>query len=230
MKPLVKVDRISSIEEALHLQQLGVDIISICLTPEPRFQDSRYVSQYVADEINNLLIDSRLCCELESVNTHVDLIQNHRFDYIQCPERTPLNPQSKKVLKEADTGIIYSGIQACHDDDPNWIVNPIENEQTFYKRFFQIDILPDVNNSWNFLKTESPKYEECLQIKDINALAYEFPLIISVDFQPDNIKDVLDYFPNIKGISFTLGENPTRDDFHWISYSELITILNVLNK
>lgn len=229
MKPLVKVDRISSIEEALHLQQLGVDIISISLTPDRRFQDSRYVPEYIVDEIRSFLIDSRLCCEVESVNTHVSLIQNHRFDYIQCPERTPLDPQSKEFLKEANTGIIYSGIQACHDDDPGWIVNPIENEQTIYKHFFQIDILPDVNDSWNFLKEECPKYEECLQIKDIKALADEFPLIISVNFQPDNVKDVLDCLPNIDGISFTLGENPTRDDFHWFSYSDLITILNVLN-
>jgi hypothetical protein len=230
MKPIVKVDRISSTEEAFHLQQLGIDIISISLTPDHKFQDSRYVSRDVVYEIRSLLTDSRLCCELDSVNDHVDLIRNHRFDFIQCPERTTLDSQSKKAFKEAGIGIIYSGIQACHDDDPGWIINPLENGQTICNRFFQIDLLPDVNDSWNFLKEECPKYEECLQIKDIKDIASEFPLIISVDFQPDNVKNVIDCLSNIYGISFTLGENPTRDDFHWISYLDLITILNVLNK
>jgi hypothetical protein len=106
MKPIVKVDRISSVEEAIQLQQLSVDVIGISLTPDYKFQDCRYLSLDTVDEIRSVLKDSRLCCELESVNDSLDLINSHRFNLIQCSERTILNSKSKKILEEAKIGLM----------------------------------------------------------------------------------------------------------------------------
>lgn len=214
IKPLVKVDRISSKEEALFLQELGVNIISVSLADDYRFNDSRYVSESLLKEIRSSLGNSKLCCALESADISIDLIRDYQLDFVQLPEYIPLNPQFIEAVKIAGIGIIYSKIQACHDDYPEWIIHVSEDKFLISNHLFHVDVLPDIDDSWNFFQQTSPQYEDIVHIEDLNEIANEFPILISIDFKPSNIKKILESLPNIYGISFLLGENPTRDDFH----------------
>ena len=229
MKPIIKVDRVCSQEEAICLQELGVDIINFCLMPDYRFNDSRYVCESAFKEMSSFLQNSRLCCTLESADISLDLIRDYQLDFIQCPHYISLNSQFIETVKTAGIGIIYSEIRADHDDYPEWIIHFSEEKFIISNYLFHVDVLPDVDDSWNFLQQTSPQYEDIVHIEDLNEIGNEFPILISIDFQPSNIKNILEYLPNIYGISFLLGENPTRDDFHWISYPDLIKILKIIN-
>lgn len=76
-----------------------------------------------------------------------------------------------------------------------------------------------------FLRTECPKYPEDLQINDINNLAEQYPLLITLDFSADNLLQIIQSMPNIKGVSMILGDNPCRNDIHHFQYSEAVKIL-----
>jgi uncharacterized membrane-anchored protein len=54
-----------------------------------------------------------------------------------------------------------------------------------------------MENSWQFLRTECPQYPEELQIDDINNLAEQYPLLVSLDFSTDNLLQIIKSMPNI---------------------------------
>lgn len=231
MKPLIKVDRISSVEEAVQLQKLGVDIIGISLDTDSRFRDCRYVTLDTAREIRDALESSFLCCELKSTDLLITLSGNCNLDFVQCPNWIVLESEFRENLKKKNISLIYSNAQADHDDDPGWIVYPLPEQDSIISTIYQVNLLADVYDSWNYLKYECPKYREFIQIAEINNLASEHLIIISIDFDKFNILEIIDAFPKIYGINFTLGEETTRtsEDFHWIRYDKLLEILTLIN-
>ena len=216
MKPLVKVDRVSSVEEAVQLQKLGVDIIGISLDTDSRFRDCRYVTLDIARKICDALEGSFLCCELKSTNLLITLTNNCNLDFVQCPNWIVLESEFTENLKKKNISLVYSNIQADRDDDPGWIIYPLPEEGSIINTIYQVNLLTDIYDSWNFLKYECSKYKEFIQIAEINNLAYEHLIIFSIDFDRLNILEILNAFPKIYGINFTLGEETTRihNDFH----------------
>lgn len=232
MKPIIKVDRVCSVQEAITLQELGVDIISI--TPETNrykwFDDCRQISTDVACQMQKIITKAKYCVEisLADINKNYSLIENNNFDTIEFLTQEIPDLAIQRKIKEKKIDIIYSSISVSYEDDPNWIFSPFQNVDGV---FFQADLLSDVTDSWNFLKNQCPQYpDELIQVKDINQLSLDFPLIITLDFSVDNIRDILLTFPKIKGISLRLGENPIRNDLHYTDFPNLISILNVVNE
>ena len=230
MKPIIKIDRVSSVEEAVELQQLGANIITVSFDLDPKFRDTRKISKNLASFIRKGLISAQLGCELSNFNEDtLLLVESCGFDFVQVPNTKIPSLDFRRKLTELNIGLIYSGIEASYEDDPTWILSRFENESELGASYFQLDILADMDNSWSFLKEECPKYPEELQIEDIKQIAYQYPLLITLDYSHKNIIEVISSFQNIKGISFTLGTMPTRDDFHWFDYAKVINILNQIN-
>ncbi|KHD08375.1 hypothetical protein PN36_33890 [Candidatus Thiomargarita nelsonii] len=230
MKPIIKVDRVSSVQEATELQNLGVNIIGVSLKSETLFDDKRQVSKEMACSIRECLVSAKLCGEVDINDDLVTLTRNCGFDLIQCSKTEIPENSIRKVLKELGVGLVYSGIEASYEDDPSWILSHFEKEKELYASYFHVDLLTDIDDSWNFLKKECPKYPDELQIDDINQIASQHPLIITLDFSANNIIEIIESFHKSQGVNFTLGTKPALVDFHWLDYAELIKILLVLKQ
>ncbi|MBW4542938.1 MAG: hypothetical protein KME25_00595 [Symplocastrum torsivum CPER-KK1] len=231
-KLIKKVDRVSTIEEAIQLQDCGVEIISISISGDPKFNDNRVITEEAAIEIRKMLKTSKSVAEIlieNNWNKTIDLIEKIGIDYVQPLGNQIPHRDFRKELYKKGIGIIYSNIEASYDDDPSWILSSFVNEDNLNSSYYQIDLLGNMENSWEFFKEECPKYPEELQIHDINELAKQYPLLITLDYSPDNILEIINLMPNIKGITMVLGDDSLRNDIHYFKYSEVLNILDKLS-
>lgn len=152
----------------------------------------------------------------------IELATDIGFDYIQLSASNILPNEMYEELKLQKIGLIYSDLECSYDSDPSWVLGGLHNVKF---DFAQIDILPDVIDSWTFLKEKCPDFPNELQVSDVNAIADNNPLLITTDLSAQNIGEIFDSLSNIKGVAFVLGENLTRNDFHYFSYYEVIEIL-----
>ena len=49
--PIIEVDRVSSVEEAVAFRDAGATLIGVALDPDPCFEDHRFVSPAIAEAI-----------------------------------------------------------------------------------------------------------------------------------------------------------------------------------
>ena len=232
MKPFIKVDRVNSSKEAKNLEMAGVRIVSVSLIEDPRFSDSRVLSFNEARDVRNVLESAKFCGEIGpehwSSGDFFSMVKQLGFEYIQISGTRFPNPSLRMKLMKLGIGIIYAGIEVSYEDDPSWILSRFQDEKDIKASFFQLDLLPDMENSWDFLNMECPKYPEELQVRDINDLAIHNPLIVTTDISKGNIKEIADRLPDAQGIYMTLGDIPRRQDFHWFGLDRVFEILKHL--
>jgi hypothetical protein len=230
MKPLIKVDRVRSEQEAIELENLGVQLICTTIDPIYVFDDNRKISLEKLRDIGKVLNQSKLCCELNIHNYSIDLLRQINCKYIQISSHKMIELELRQALEREGIGIIYSDLNISYDHDPSWIMIPFEGEETatLNASYYNIELLADVNDSWNFFSNECPNYPDELQVTDVEELASEYPILIGLDYSVKNIEEIINSFSNIKGISFRIGEYLPKNCIHRIDYSELIKILILL--
>lgn len=227
MTKIIKVDRVKSVTEAKELEELGADFITVSLSKDLRFDDDRSIDFANAISIKNCLKISKCIGEFffeENYYEPIQLIKEVGFEYVQFSGHKIPPADFIRHLKSQGIEIICSGITASHDDDPSWILSHFLEQGELSSAYFQLDLLPEYKNAWEFLKNESPEYPEELQIEDIDQLAQDNKLLITLDYAPHNVLDVISYFANIKGISMILG-NSLIEDLHCFDYSEVLVLL-----
>lgn len=229
MEFVVKVDRAKSVEEAIALQDLGVNLIGVSLGEKDGFDDDRLLSEGQASLIQKSLKSSKLVGNISKVSQELqtsNIVNRLDFDYIQI-SKTEMLETINQDIDNQKKGIIYSPICLSYDEDPEWVFDGLDIEKYSY---FQLDLLGDMEDSWNFLVSKTSEETDEVQIEDINELSRRYPLILTTDFSKNNVRDILGYFPNIRGISFVLGESPQRNDIHSFKYSEVLEILEFLKE
>ncbi len=228
MNVLKKIDRVNSAEEAYKFQSMGADIIGISMCEESHWEDDRNVNKEVAKSIKKVLNKSKLACELDLNSFNTDIIDEFEFDYIQI-SNTDLPPiEFRQYLESKNIGIIYSDIVATHDDDPSWILSRYNDVPNLNAAYYQIDLLGDIEKSWEFFTSESPNYPDELQINDIIKIGEQFPLLITLDFDANNIAEIVETIPPIKGICMPLSDWSNRNNIHYFDNLSVINILNNL--
>ena len=229
-----KVGRVKSVDEAVMLEKLGANLIGFSLSHNFKFEDKRIVTKETVLSIQKTLKKAKTFVEisLENSDTYsiIKLAEKLNFDYIQPVGQTIPPLTLRETLSKENIGIIYSNIEVSHDEDPTWILSRYQDEKNLNASFFQIDLLPEYQNSWHFLNNESPEYPEEIQIEDISELGIENPLLLTLNFNPDNIFNIFEKIPSIRGISMEIGNTPTRNDFHYFKYFEVIEILRRLQE
>lgn len=231
MKKLTKVDRVKTVGEALELQDLGVDIIGVSVNNISVYSDNRVLTLDSIYTISNALKKAKLAVEIPADYDDLPkLIDKIRPSYIQISEQTLLSVDKARELQKKDVGIIYSGIEASYDDDPSWILSRYTDGIMLNTSFYQLDLLGDVKNAWDFFKMEIPKYPDELQIIDIVNVGNQFPLIISLDFQKNNVREIVQRIPSIQGICLPLSEKSSREDIHYFNYQSVLEILKELQE
>jgi hypothetical protein len=236
MKPIIKVDRVHSIDEAKQLESLGVDIIGVSISEDERFRDNRKISKQLALDIQKSLSSAKLCCQLSWNPELLDFLKDSNFDFIQLLEHKSKmfeveqsQADLNQLTKELKMGIIYSGISITYDDDPSWILDDFENETDPNNYYFHIELLGTVSNSWSFLKEECPKYSDTLKISDVENLAKHYPILIGLNPLYEDIVDCIRTIPDIKGFSFSLADvEPVNNSIHWLNHLQLVKILEAM--
>ncbi len=233
MTKIIKVDRVKSVNEAQTLENLGANLISVSLNRDPRFSDDRTVTIDTAVAIEKTLQSCKYVGEFifngeYSFNEFSKIVERVEFDFVQLVGAETLPIDLYKDLETKGIGVIYC-VEASHDDDPAWILSHFTDKE-FNVSYFQVDLLPEYLNSWNFLKNESPKYPEELQIEDINQIGEEHPLLISLDYSASNALEILNSMSTIRGISIVLGESALREDVHYFQYSKALEVLDRLRR
>ena len=225
--PLIKVARVRSVAEATMFEELGADIIGVSLAPEHGgglFADDRALSRDTAAAIGHALGRARLAIGLANPVSHdaaevLDLARRCMADLIQVPAFDLPDSHVCQALAAEGIGLIVGRFAASHDDDPAWILSPLAELGGLLGdpgvALAELELLPDHEDAWQFLTTESPRFSDELQIDDIEALAQTRPLLLSSDITPDRVGDMLRRLPSIRGISLTLGTLAAgRHDVH----------------
>lgn len=232
--PLIKVSRVRSVGEAETLERLGVDIIGVSLAPEHGaglFDDDRARSMEAVAAIGHSLTRSRLAVALadpvsENVTGVLELAVRCSAAYVQVPAFALPDPDVVRALAAASIGLIVGRFDVSHDDDPGWILSPLEDLDDAGVTFAELQLLPDQDDAWHFLTTECPRFSEDLQIEDIDALGRTTPLLVSVNATPGNANDILRALPNIHGLSLTLGRlAPGRYDVHAVALDDAVAVI-----
>lgn len=215
----IKVDRVQSLEFAKKLEGLGVNLIGISLaqfTPKDMILLRRNLSQDIKIALE---ISSR-----EDLSLAAELIVEYQIDYLQIPQR--IYCSIKKSIERNKIPVILSGLEASYDDDPSWILPLVKDKSTI--AFYQIDLLPDMVDSWNFLKQETPQFQNELQINDLVVLGQQAPLLITTNFSSDNVEEIIYSLPSAQGVFLTIS---SEEKFaHSFTENDLIKILEALKK
>ncbi len=225
---LKKIDRVSSVKEAFELQNIGIDIIGISMYDKPFWGDKRVVDKQTASSIRRVLNKSKLACEIgiESALCNISFIEEMKFDYVQISDNDFPSLELRQQLQSKNIGIIYSGLVASYDDDPSWILSRYNDVPDLNAAYYQIDLLGDMEDSWEFFKLESPKYPDGLQINDIIKIGEQFPLIITLDFNVDNIRGIIKSIPSIKGIGMPLGDLCVKNNIHYFDNHLAVNVVH----
>ncbi len=223
-----KVGRVKSVDEAFMLEEVGANLISFSLSDNLKFKDERVVTEETVLLIQKVLNKAKTYGEIhiDNCDPHdvVKLAKKLDLDYIQPIGQAVPSQTIRETLFKDNIGIIYSNIEVSHDEDPAWILSRYQKKKNLNVSFFQLDLLPEYQDSWLFLTNKSPQYPEEIQIEDIRELGIKNPLLLTLNFNPDNIFNIFNRIASIRGIALEIENNPTRDDFHYFSFFEVTEI------
>jgi hypothetical protein len=228
---VIKVDRVRSADEAATLEKLGADLLGVDLTSDPRFDDGRGIPVEQAVAMDGVLQRATLVPTLDLADDPgriLRIVQAMHARMVQPVGRTVPPAVVRAALSEAGIGIVYGGIEIAHDDDPGWVLSDFTGERDLGVSFFQVDVLPEYRDSWAFLRDRSPEYVDEFQIADLDDLATEYPLVVGLDFTPDNVREVLGALPHVRGLVLTLADRARRDGVRFHSYLDTLDTLRAL--
>ena len=228
---LVKVDRVRSAEEAATVERWGADLVGVSLDEDPRFDDGRYVLAQQAAVIGEALRNASLVAAMDLADDPqriLELAATAGAGMVQPIAGAVPPPAVRKALTEKGIGIVYGGIEIAHDDDPGWIFSSYADTADLGAALFQAEVLPEYRDSWAFLRERAPEYDDEFQIADLEELARERPLLVGLDFTPDNVREIVVALPGVRGIAFTLAEQARRGDARFHTYADTLDVLRAL--
>jgi hypothetical protein len=225
---LIKVDRVRSVDEAVALEKAGVDLIGVDLVSDPRFADGREVTVDQAAKIADALVHASLVPVLDLDDDQRQIAQTLHARMVQPARRAVPPAEVRARLSAASVGIVCGGIEIAHDDDPSWVLSDLTAVPDLEVSFFQADVLPEYRDSWAFLRDRAPAYLEEFQIADLDDLATAHPMLVGLDFARNNVREIKNALPHVRGLVFTLAERARRTGVHHHSYLDALTTVQTL--
>ena len=228
---LIKVDRVSSVDEAATLERWGATHIGVSIDVDPRFSDDRYVPVQRAAAIGEALRDASLVVAMDLSDDPqrvVDIATASGARLVQPVNGAVPVLAVRTALRDAGFGIVYGGIEISHDDDPEWVFSSYAGTPELNAAFFQADVLPEYREAWAFLRDRAPEYDEELQIGDLDELAAERALVVGFDFTTGNVGEIVAALPRVHGFAFTLARDARRGDARFHTYADVLDVLRAL--
>ncbi|MBC9914050.1 hypothetical protein [Chitinophaga varians] len=231
---LLKVDRVATVEEAMALEQLGVDLITVSVMEDVRFPDTRSVDIPTALAIRNALQHCKLIIEFPHDVRAIDTVPILNEISPVCVQYNGYGLPGDDFIHEMQRrglSIIYAGIEASHDDDGSWVAG-FHNEASreLNRVYLQIDLIPEYNDSWDYLKQEAWKYSDSLQQEDILEIGEKFPLLVTTDIDAFNVREIIEELHTVEGITFILCDVAPKWAVHTFEYEDVVLILQQLKE
>ncbi|NES16878.1 MULTISPECIES: hypothetical protein [Micromonospora] len=230
---VIKVDRVRSAAEAVAVEELGASLVGVALDPDPRFADERVVSLDLAGEIGKSLSRAKFVVELDFRAEPIDALRRAealRPDLVQPITGTVPPADVRAALSRAGIGMVYAGIEIAHDDDPSWVLSRYADTPDLRADLFQVDVLPEYRNSWEFLRDEAPEFEDEFQVEDLNQLGRDHQLLATFNFTPHNVAEIVAALPALRGFALTLADHATRTDLHFLRDEAALAVLQALHR
>jgi len=233
----VKVDRVCSVEEALELESMGVNAICVSLVENVRFSDRRVIDMDTAVEIRQSLKNADYIAEVDidwEIPKLIEIATRGGFSILQANNARCPSLSHRMALKAEGLSLSYSYNEVTHDDgDVDVSMAFFQSEKSaghdLNAAFYQLDLLSEYDNAWNFLKFEADEYpDDTVQIENINTFSKEWPTLACLDYSPSNVKDIVESLPNLQGIAMVLVDNSLREDFHFFDLDSVKEVLNAL--
>lgn len=230
MNKIIKVDNVGSVEEAEVLQNLGVDIIGVSLKEYSSYLPERILNLDSIQRVSQILTRASIAVTIgDELSFIPEIIQSISPDYIQFSGASIPSTEQIKFIKNNNVDVMFSGIQVSYDEDPSWILSRYEDLPKELISYFEIDLLGDMENSWDFLKSNCSNYRRELNVNDIIKLGNKHPLLITLDFDENNTHEIISSFSSSNGIRLRISTGCDGAGYHWLDYHFVTDILKVLN-
>lgn len=218
---LTRVHGVASADEALWLEALGVDLISV-VVGEPA--GGRVISGDTARQIADRLTRAQLCVEPRT-EAEFTLAEARRMKvaYVTVPWGRDVSRPWREELAHLGLGWAHVRIPADEDDDPSWIRSRIEEAGEPGPAWVEVEVCPNLEDGWSLLRESN---EDELDATDLDELAVSHPILYAPAFRPDNVRSIRETLVHAKGFSFTLSDgNDGVAGAHRYSKEELRAVL-----
>jgi len=231
---IVKIDNILSIQEVETLNLLNVNVITLYYDMFNDIENIVNIKNICRNDIAFGIKLDFLSCNRETVQSIVDKLMPN---FIQIQHNELVDENILKLLNINKINIFYERDLDC-DDSTSWIL-PVTFDNTSEEDIiktvqsnninFQLNLLPNYNNSWETFKNECGKYEDDLTLKDINLFSLEYDTYLNLDFNKDNFNDIKNIFKYIKGLTFKINKNSFIESENIIDINNLKDMIGSRN-
>ena len=223
---IIEVDRVSSVEEAVAFRDAGATLIGVALSPDPRFEDDRFVSLEVAKAIEKAIAPAQLVGIVPNYfydegtegRARIERVLTLKPSFVHV-YRGGLHDEFIPAFRAAGISVIQDGavLDSSHGafidpNDPASWVRKQAGDPAREAVFHHLDVLSDLaDDPWvvlNGLALDWP--EEIPQVADITACCRDLPLLLSLmEVGADTISAYTRAFPDARGFFARLGPGET---------------------
>ena len=222
-RPIIKVDRIASVSEAVSFQAAGANLIGIELDPNPRFEDTRAVTPELAQQIRTAVAPAGLVGLVPTYfleddpsksRCRIERMVDIRPDYLQVYRGHSL-AENWHLICETGIPLIRSGAVIDEDqgmfmplqDRPGFVRDQLADSFQFKPTLFELEVIPTMVDPWLFLTEEAPHWPDSHpQLADIAEITHDLPFLLSlVGLSPATICPYVRAFPAARGFYAPLG-------------------------
>jgi hypothetical protein len=221
---LIKIDGVSSIEEAAALQAAGATVIGVDLVADPRYENTKAVSLETGRKIRDALRSARLCVTLDpdaaDAESALAAVRAFSPDFVQVPRYGTARVEWRQALLGSGIQVVLDGEEISYEDDPAWVESRLSETREWAPALVQVSLLNDIEQPWPFLTVEAPKAPgDLFQIEGIRHVTEQYDMLVSMEVSAAEINDFRANLPRAKGIFFRIGP---------ADLAQIITLLQAL--
>lgn len=185
--PIIEVDRVASVEEAVAFRDAGATLIGVALDPDPRFGDTRFVSPSIAKAIQDAIAPACLVGVLPTYFYHPEKAEARartermlalKPDFLHfyrgglTDELVPLvQAASVSVIRDGAILDADQGVFLDRSDPASFVKKQIEDGAKLSLALCHLDVLTDMAvDPWVFLNSTALEWPKDMpQVADIAA-------------------------------------------------------------
>jgi len=173
---IIEVDRVVSVEEAVAFRDAGATLIGVALGPDPRFEDTRFVSAAIAEAIEKAIYPARLVGIVPTYFSDDVANARARIEPVLALEPSFVHFYRGGVPDELSPMVHATGVPIIRDGavldadhgmfiDPNdpasLVRRQLPNPELLKAALYHLDLLTDTGvGPWTFLNTTALEWPQ----------------------------------------------------------------------
>lgn len=199
-KLLTRVHGVASLEEAVWLESLGVDLLGVAVGEH---SSKRVLDCEAARKIADKLTRARLCVEPCSGQLSLEELHRTGASLVAIAWGQEVSRTWREGLAGRGLDWVLVRVPADEDDDPSWIQARIVEAGGPEPAWVEVEICPNLEDGWSVIRDA---HESELDAADLDELAATNRILYAPAFRPDNVRSIRDALPRARGFSLTLAD------------------------